>query len=230
MNVIGSGRDRGQSQRTHQEQRGYRRSGPETVGDGTGPPSAGRSRPREREQPQEPQGRAGEYVRGEREDGPAGRGDHDQCRDRPGHRAPECGRRTPSGAVGGCAISLAHGSCDRPGEGYGQRREDGEHEDEPEADPLGQPGRGRDKYELRRCRGQSEGTQGPSAAPGLHEGGDCGCSAHGHDSEAKPAQRGERRYRPQAIGGQLTQCGQSEQPGSEHQGPAPPEAGQHPAH
>jgi len=230
VNAVRSEPDPGQPQRAREEQRGYRRSGPETVGDPASSPSADRRRSGEREQPGEPEGRADEYVGRERKDGPAGRGDHDQRRDRPGQHAPQRGRRPASGAPGRRAITVVHGSCDRPGERYGERREDGEHEDQPEPSPVGEPGRDRDEDELRRGDRQPEGTEGPAAAAGLHQGGDRGRSAHRDDAEPEAAQGGEREDGPEPVGCEVTQRGQSEQSSAEHERPAPPQAGQHAAH
>ena len=234
MNAVRPERDPGQPQRTGEEERGYRRGGSQTVGDPASAPSADRRRPGEREQPREPEGRADEYAGREREDGPARRGDHDQRRDRPEQHAPQRGRPGPgavgSGADGRRAITIAHRSCDRPGERYGERREDGEHEDQPESSPVGEPGREWDEDELRRGDRQPEGTEGPAAAAGLHEGRDRGRSAHRDDAEPEPAQRGERGDGPEPVGCEVTQRGQSEQSGAEHERPAPPQAGQHAAH
>jgi hypothetical protein len=230
VNAVRSEPDRAQPQRAGEQQRGYRRGRPEPVGGSASYPAADRRRPGEREQPREPEGRADEYAGREREDGAAGRGDRDQRRDRPGQHAPQRGRRPASRVVGRDAIAVAYRSCDRPGQRYGERREDGEQEDQIEPGPFGQPGRGRDEDELRRGNRQAERAEGPAAAAGLHEGGDRGRSAHRDDAEPESAQGGERDDRPEPVGCEVTQRGQSEQPGAEHERPAPPQAGQQAAH
>src|SRR6185436_13511824 len=133
------------------------------------------------------------------------------------------------GVVGG-TIAVAHRSCDRPGQRYGERREDGEQEDQPEPGPFGEPGRDRDEDELRRGNRQPEGTESPAAAAGFHEGGDGGRSAYRDDAEPESAQRGERDDRPEHVGGEVAQRGQAEQSGAEHERPPPPQAGEQTAH